>query len=100
MTLKDYTEIAAEIMETGGSYLDELERLGIIEGKLKKLLGPQFVELGKLLVQKSGSIFLPDAILDSRESRTSFLFILAQVYEPLIERTAEKPEGGQDAAKA
>lgn len=33
-------------------------------------------------------------------NRSEFTETLAELCEPLIERTAEKPEGGQDAAKS
>jgi broad specificity phosphatase PhoE len=106
MTLKDYADFVTEFvmhhyLVTTGKYNLDAFMSETCFGKLQGLLG---VEAWRTFVE----IFLKRADCNDwfrfsykvKEKGQLFLQVLAEFCEPLIERPAEKPEGGQNAAKA
>ncbi len=94
LTLKNYTD-----------FVTTYKRLTFenFEFELVKLLGPEnFRRFSGLLLRKSKEgggrgFFVFEAAFANRQI---FLSTLAEFCEPLIKGASEKPEGGQDAAKA
>lgn len=103
MTLQDYTKFI-------GTFRDFNRTSEDFGPELEKLLGTErSIEFCKLLMGKSmeetergrGTIFIHDLQIGVTFTPPLFLNTLAEFCEPLlVKETAEKPEGGQDAAKA
>lgn len=112
MTLKDYTDFVIALDRDLGIFgspkAGQIRATAIFSAQdalnlvLRTMMGDSVWEkFAILFFNKTGrSDFKYKTILAAHvyENQTIFWSTLAEFCEPLIERTAEKPEGGQDAA--